>query len=71
MLINKVLDYLKARPNTVITFKELYEAIWLVPAYPGYLNILRVTICNARDFLQSGSSIHNVFNVGYIYKKGE
>ena len=67
ILADRILDYFEERQYKIITYKELYEAIWQVPAYPGYKNTVFATINKARTLLVANCFIHNISKVGYIY----
>ena len=66
-LVDELYDYLIDNPNRTISYQELYEAIWKVPAYPGCNNTLRVTIHRVRALLNVGNVLYNIKNVGYVY----
>ena len=67
LLVDKVLDYLEERPYKIVTYAELYLAVWEVPPYAGYKNTIFATINKARTLLDVDCAIHNISNVGYIY----
>ena len=67
ILADRILGYFEERQYKIITYKELYEAIWKVPAYPGYKNTVFATINKARSLLVANCFIHNISKVGYIY----
>ena len=68
-LVDEILDYLEARPNQIVSYKELYESIWEVPAYGGYKKTIFNTICRARELLDDGYAIYTIHDVGYMYVK--
>jgi len=71
ILADRILGYFEERQYKIITYKELYEAIWQVPAYTGYKNTVFATINKARTLLVENCFIHNISKIGYIYVEEE
>ena len=67
-LAKGVVEYLRERAGEIVAHRDLYEAVWGVPAVAGFRNTLRATISLARLDLGSGK-IHSVYGVGYFYWK--
>ena len=65
--VDKVLDYLEAHPYEIISRKQLYEAVWGVPAYGNYKRNIYTAISQARKLLEEGSQILSVKEMGYIF----
>jgi len=65
---SRAVAYLKARPGRIISYEELYEAVWEVPPSEGFRNTLQATVCMARRNLKVGQ-IYSVRDLGYIFKE--
>jgi DNA-binding SARP family transcriptional activator len=65
----RVAGYLEANRDKLVRSDELYTAVWRVPPYPGYKNVLRTTVTASRHLLEEGEKILSVRSAGYIFVK--